>query len=410
MSIQKNKTLATIALGAALCMTLAACSDTASGGDGTQGISDDKVITLGSTAPKTGALAGAGLSSIYGGKYAFDRINEAGGVNGYTVELEVRDDGSDPTRTVREVRSLWESDKVFGLFMPYGSGANQAAAQYVESEQIPLLFPWADASIFFEVGATPPENVFGFVPPYESVAAHLIEWAKEEHGIQTIAEFHTDELYGQAGADGVKETAESLGLDLVAEVSYGTSETDFKTIGRKIAASGADAAVNWALRGGPQVMQAANEAGFDGIWLVQTNMFTATAVKELAEMDAVEGRTYMSIFQRMEADGDEEIRDFYDGFREEYPDYDPALGAMGWTQALALEDAIKRATADGDDLTWDKLQAALNDTKDLNVGAGVDITYNPKDHYGITKARVYGWNGEVWEPASDGFTTLAGLG
>ncbi len=71
--------------GLTLGMALTACGQSDSGNESrkiaeivTQGVSADKVITLGTWVPRSGPLAGVGSSPVDGGRMAFNEVNAAG--------------------------------------------------------------------------------------------------------------------------------------------------------------------------------------------------------------------------------------------------------------------------------------------------------------------------------------------
>ena len=52
---------------------------------------------------------------------AFNRINEAGGVEGRMLQLIAADDGYEPTRTLEAMKQLYEKDQVFGIIGNVGT-------------------------------------------------------------------------------------------------------------------------------------------------------------------------------------------------------------------------------------------------------------------------------------------------
>jgi len=53
---------------------------------------------------------------------AFNRVNDAGGVEGRMLKLIAADDGFEPTRTVEAMKQLYERDQVFGMIGNVGTG------------------------------------------------------------------------------------------------------------------------------------------------------------------------------------------------------------------------------------------------------------------------------------------------
>ncbi len=60
----------------------------------------DGIIKIGGIGPTTGGAAIYGIAVMNGAQIAVDEINAAGGINGYTVELNFQDDEHDPEKSV----------------------------------------------------------------------------------------------------------------------------------------------------------------------------------------------------------------------------------------------------------------------------------------------------------------------
>lgn len=393
--------------------TSAASAETTSAGSGqacvTQGISADKQILLGTWGPRTGPLAGIGSSPADGAELAFKEMNDAGGINGYRISLSQIDDGADPTRTVGAARTLWAEQKVFALFMPYGSGPNQAAKQFVLDNNVLTLFPYANSQIYFPEGQPVPPYVFGWYPPYSALIAQLSDFLAKTKGVKKVAVLHTNDDYGKAGQAGVEAAAKSLGLEVVADVGYDSSETNYAPLGRKLANAGADAVFAWAIPGATKIMAAAQDAGYSGYWAVQSGLFGKYAEEQMAAMPSIAGKAFLSNFQLMRNDGNAEVTSFIERFTKAYPKADPDLAVQGWSEALVLREAIKAATDGGAPLTCDSLVKAIEGLKGVTVGAAVDVGYSATNHFGSSKGRIYEWDGEHYKVVTE-FATFPGMG
>ena len=228
-----------------------------------QGISEDNVITLGLTGPTSGPLAGAG-SIKTGAQAYFEMINEEGGVNGYTIELNTRDDNATPSQTVTAVRDLWENDKVFALFAPYGSSPVNAASQYIKENNVPTIFPYATSTIFFPEDDPAPPYAFGVVAPYDGQVLLTAQFAAEELGVERIVLTHTQDDFGNSAVAPMQQAVADYGIELVDDIGYDATETNFAPLGQRIANSDADAVLVWAIPGATQVMTARGQPDSTG--------------------------------------------------------------------------------------------------------------------------------------------------
>jgi branched-chain amino acid transport system substrate-binding protein len=130
----------------------------------TTAVAQTSTTTPRTTAPAAGApgvvrgvsdtsikVGGLGYSFVYGGadigaKARFQRANDAGGVNGRTIEyLGLDDDGADPTAGAAAATKLVEQDGVFAVVPTVTP--DLSASSYLVEQQVPY-FGWALSSNF----------------------------------------------------------------------------------------------------------------------------------------------------------------------------------------------------------------------------------------------------------------------
>lgn len=99
--MRRTLVLPTLAAAALIAGTMSAC-----GGNSSDGNSSGDTVTLGMIAPLNGTFAQAGKDMVDGAKVAVSEINAAGGVDGKKLELDIKDDGSDPQKTSQATRDL----------------------------------------------------------------------------------------------------------------------------------------------------------------------------------------------------------------------------------------------------------------------------------------------------------------
>ncbi len=100
--------------GPAVGPALAAAGATATGSPAVRGVTD-KEIRFGISAPFSGPAKELGRQMKLGIDTAFNRANEAGGVEGRMLKLIAADDGYEPTRTAETMKQLYDKDQVFGI-------------------------------------------------------------------------------------------------------------------------------------------------------------------------------------------------------------------------------------------------------------------------------------------------------
>lgn len=373
--------------------------------DAVQGVSENKVVTIGTWVPRSGPLAGLGSSGMDGSYLVFDEINKSGGINGYTINTVEVDDGYDPSRTVAAVRKLWEQDKAFLIYFPYGTPTTKAASRYVVGNNVPLLFPFGAADIFFDDPANQPSNVYGFYPFYQQLVQAIAKYSAETLKSKKIGVAYTHGEFGEVGQAALREGAKKFGYEVGSEIGYAFNETNFVSIGRKIASEGNDATLIWSIVGGVQIMAAAEQAGYKGDWLISTVQTGRSAEGEFRKVSSLANRIYLTHFQKIANDESPEIKDFVKRIGEKFPDADVNIALMGYTNAKVFVEALDRATKNGAALTWPGFQKGLESIDNADIGASVTLSYAKGNRIGSLNGRIYKWDGDAWTPATD-FTPL----
>ena len=227
---------------------------------------ENKVIRVGLNADLSGTFAALTTVIVEGQLVFWERYNDQGGYNGWTVEPVVLDNAYDvPTHLENYDAFAGDGDEsVVMLTNSTGSPHTAAIAEALVDDDlvaIPLSWysGWTDPSIG--------QNVLEVQANYCIEAMNGVTYMSETYGNKmAIASFPGD--YGQDGAIGAKIAAEALGLEIVydgeAAVIPGADQTPVVT---GIAESGADFV--WLTTGPTQtaeIVGGAAGAGYTGQW------------------------------------------------------------------------------------------------------------------------------------------------
>src|SRR5262249_57833734 len=90
----------------------------------------DREIRFGIAAPFSGSARELGRQMKLGIETAFNRANEAGGIDGRMLKLFAADDGYEPGRTPDAMKQLYEKDQVFGIIGNVGTPTAGVAIPY----------------------------------------------------------------------------------------------------------------------------------------------------------------------------------------------------------------------------------------------------------------------------------------
>lgn len=97
-------------------------------------------IKIGAVLPLTGTFSIYGQQALKGAQLAIDEINESGGVLGRQLELIIRDNQTNPAKSVKFSRELVQQYQVFSLLGPVSSASRYAMTEVAETFQTPLFY------------------------------------------------------------------------------------------------------------------------------------------------------------------------------------------------------------------------------------------------------------------------------
>lgn len=224
-----KKFLGLLLAGAMLASSFTGCSGKASS-------SDEKTLLIGGTGPLTGDYATYGISVQEGAQIAVDEINEKGGVNGYTVKLEVEDDQADPQQAVQAYAKLMDN----GMNLSLGSttsGACVALVKEAKEDGIVTMTPSAS-----QKEATAYDNNFRvcFLDPDQGT--YSADFIKENNLATKVAVLYDkSNTYSVGVYEAFAKEAEKLGLSIVTTQAFtDSSNTDFSSQIQAVKNSGAE--------------------------------------------------------------------------------------------------------------------------------------------------------------------------
>lgn len=230
-----KKLLSTL-LALAMAMSLAACggdtsTPTGSGSGGTSQTQSEDPIKIGFFAPVSAASAAAdGQSAQQSAELAVKLINEAGGINGRTVELVDYDDALDTAEAANIAEKLTTADGVDAVVSGSYSGPTKVAAPICQDAGIVMVSAYAVHPDVVNAG----EYVFSQSFPGAVQATAAATFAVEDLGAQRIAIVAVDLDFGKEQSAYFKAKATELGAEIVSEDYIAMSDNDMTSVISKI--------------------------------------------------------------------------------------------------------------------------------------------------------------------------------
>ncbi len=337
-----------ISLLMAMMLILSACggatnTSTPAGG----GNADSDEIIIGALAPLTGRVAIYGIASTNGTKQAIDEINANGGILGKQVKLVIEDEKGEPQEAVNAYNKLVEAGAV-AIIGDITSGPTLAVADLANRDNMLLITPTGTQ---LDITTDKP-SVFRvcFTDPFQGTM--LAKFAKEYLNANTAAVLSNNSNdYSQGVKDAFLAEAAALGLQVVAEESYGDADKDFRVQLTSISSKNPDVLlvpdyyeINALIA--PQAREVGLTStfigpdGWDGIVQQLTTGLADDTLKNEA-LQSVEGSYFTNHYSL--DDPAENIQSFISNYRELYNEDPASFSALGYDAAYMVKDAIERA-------------------------------------------------------------------
>lgn len=206
------------------------------------GCQQEKVLKIGFVTEQTGVDAYIGPASVPAMEDYIAKINEAGGIGGYKLQLVVYDTRSEVTDAVAVTKRLFDQDKVVAVIGPSWSSAGIPIADIADAAKVPVI-----ATTASNVNVTVSESgqlhpyMFRvcFIDPYQGYAQ--ADFAYNKLGLRKAA-LLTDisSPYTVGLHQFFKDHFVELGGEMVAEEGYTQGDAEFRAQLAKIKDAGAD--------------------------------------------------------------------------------------------------------------------------------------------------------------------------
>ena len=354
-----KKFLGLLLAGAMLASSFTGCSDKASS-------SDEKTLLIGGTGPLTGDYATYGISVQQGAQIAVDEINEKGGVNGYTVKLEIEDDQADPQQAVQAYAKLMDN----GMNLSLGSTTSGACVALVkEAKEDGIITMTPSAS---QKEATAYDNNFRvcFLDPDQGT--YSADFIKENNLATKVAVLYDkSNTYSVGVYEAFAKEAEKLGLNIVTTQAFtDSSNTDFSSQIQAVKNSGAEllfmpfyqqeaAAVLMQAQGVLENVTYFGVDGMDGVLekLGTENQAIANGVMLLTPFSA--------------SSSDPTIANFVAKYKEKYNATPDQFAADAYDAVYALCTAFEKAGLETDDPEFNQAVAKAMTEIEVTGATGV---------------------------------------
>jgi ABC-type branched-subunit amino acid transport system substrate-binding protein len=348
-----------------------------------RGIGEHEVV-LGMSSPFTGANRELGRNMRTGVEAAFEAVNAAGGIHGRRLRLVAVDDGYEPARTGAAMRQLVEQDGVFAVIGNVGTPTAAISVPYCLERKVVFFGALSGGDLLRK---QPPDRyVFNYRPSYAEETSAAVRWLVRARRIapSRIAVFAQDDVFGESGWRGAAAQLRSFGIDPARVVRVGyrrnTADVTDAIATLRARARDVDAVVTVATyRAAAAFVRGARDAGLE----LATTSVSAVDANALAEDLVASGARYakdVMVTQVVPLPTsrapavvrfEQAVAARRDGERPGF------VGLEGWIVGNLLAEGLRRA---GADLDAEKLVAALEGIRDLDLGIGAVLGFSPTEH------------------------------
>ena len=189
----------------------------------------------------------SGQAAVLGLQAAIDDVNAGGGVLGRKLTLVVRDDLSQPPKSIQNMSDLIDNEQVVTVFGPTNSGNALAWKHIPNQKKIPVVGTvGSGTAITAPVGAGADNYMFRISMVDRDQVAGLMAYVKKDTAVKNVGYLSETTGYGQGGLKDMQELGNLQGLKPACNEKFGVNDTDMTSQLNKCKAAGVDTIVVWA--------------------------------------------------------------------------------------------------------------------------------------------------------------------
>lgn len=309
-------------------------------------------------------------------------------VGDLTVEYISLDDGSDPTRSVTEVKKLISEYNVDAIIGPSGSPNSVGVIPFVAEAGVPMLAPVGTAAVVLPM-TEQKKWVFKTTQNDDLIAKALVEQMVKAK-VKTVGFIAINDPYGENWGRVFTDLAAKSNIKIVANERYQRTDTSVTAQALKIQAASPDA-VLVAAPGGATVLPQTTlvDQGYKG-QVYQTHGAALPAFLQLGKKKVdgtILAASLMLVLPEI-ADSNPSkkvAQDYINAYTKMYGAAPATFGANVYDAGLLLQRAIPtaaRKAKPGSKEFRAALRDALENTKELVATQGV-YNMTPADHSGF---------------------------
>ena len=336
-------------------------------------------IKIGSTLAMTGPASFLGDPEAKTLQMLVDELNAKGGINGEKIKLIQYDDAADPNKARTFATRLIEDDEVVAMIAGSTTGATMAMVPVVEEAEIPFI------SLAGAVVIIDPVKKWVFKTPHtDKMACEKIFQDMKSRNLTKVGMISGTGGFGKSMRGQCLAVAKEMGINIVADETYGPKDSDMTPQLTKIRNTGGlQAVLNPGFGQGPAIVTRNIKQLGLSVPLYQSHGVASKKYIELAG-DAAEGvrlpASALLVADKLPADDfqKEVVTGYSKMYKDSVGESVSTFGGHAYDAFMMLVDAIKRAkSTDPEDIR--------NEIEKTNgfIGTAGTVKMSEKDHLGL---------------------------
>jgi branched-chain amino acid transport system substrate-binding protein len=349
----------------------------------THGVTD-REVRFGIAAAFSGSARELGRQMKLGIDTAFNRVNDAGGLDGRMLRLIAADDGYEPTRTADAMKQLYEKDQVFGFIGNVGTPTAAVAVPYALERRALFFGAFSGANVLRN---DPPDRyVFNYRASYAEETDAVVHYLTKLRRLQPrqIAVFAQQDAYGDSGFAGVAKAFRALGVSdsAILRLNYkrNTVDVDDAINQLKTQKPAIKAVVMVATyRAAAKFIERTRDL-YPGMIYTNVSFVGSTALAEELRLLGPRFATGVIVTQVVPAVAgySSMVLEYKNALAKYFPGEAPDYVSLeGYVAANVLIEALKRT---GPQLDTEKLIDALESMRNLDLGLGSSLNFGRAEH------------------------------
>ncbi|MFY0543826.1 ABC transporter substrate-binding protein [Brevibacillus sp. H7] len=308
------------------------------GGSSTTGSSNNESVKIGLAAPLSGSSAEYGEQFKKGAELAVKLVNDAGGINGKKVELDIQDDKGDPKEAANTANKFASDKSILAVVGHFNSSATLAAAPIYNKNKMVEISPSSSSPKVTDAG----EYTFRVITTDAFQAQYVADWTKEE-GFKKAAIIYEQTDFGLGLSDVYSKAAKENGIEIVANEAYVAGQTkDFASILTKIKEKQPELLfIGGLYNEAALIAKQSKQLGLDVRFIGVDSLYSDALIK--LGGDAVEGVMLPGFFNPNSQN--EKTKEFVEAYKKVYNEEPGTYAAYTFDATTIVLEAIKQKGA-----------------------------------------------------------------